>query len=121
MCPALGHLVALVIAPGWDFHWYRKGPDGMWSHKPGQTPVTNVDNSGNPIIDPRTRPIAGSTPTSALSWWSWMAISNSPESWRATADVYSGRPNPSWDLPDAAADQLVAIWDESYLDSQGDA
>ncbi len=53
-CPAYGHLVALVVAPGWDFHWYRKGKDGMWTHKPGGTPVTNVDNSGNAITDPRT-------------------------------------------------------------------
>jgi hypothetical protein len=53
MCPTLGHLVALVIAPGWDFHWYRKGRNGWWSHKPGGTPVTNVDNSGNYIFDPR--------------------------------------------------------------------
>ena len=53
-CPAYGHLVALVIAPGSDFHWYRKGKDGMWTHKPGQTPATNVDNSGNAITDPRT-------------------------------------------------------------------
>jgi len=53
-CPSLGHLVALVIDPGWDFHWYRKGADGAWTHKPGHTPVTNVDNSGNAIVDPRT-------------------------------------------------------------------
>ena len=53
-CPEDGHLVALVIAPGWDFHWYRKGEDGMWTHKPGGTPATNVDNSGHLIPDPRT-------------------------------------------------------------------
>ncbi|KAB2955363.1 MAG: hypothetical protein F9K18_13665 [Thermoanaerobaculia bacterium] len=53
-CPAEGHLVALVIWPNGDFHWYRKGRDGTWSHKPGGTAVTNLDNSGNPITDPRT-------------------------------------------------------------------
>jgi hypothetical protein len=53
-CPEEGHLVALVIAPGFDFHWYRKGENGMWSHKPGGTPATNVDNSGHLIPDPRT-------------------------------------------------------------------
>ncbi len=53
-CPAEGHLVALVIAPGIDFHWYRKGRNGYWSHKPGGTQVTNVDNSGHLITDPRT-------------------------------------------------------------------
>lgn len=53
-CPAEGHLVALVIAPNIDFHWYRKGRNGYWSHKPGGTQVTNVDNSGKLITDPRT-------------------------------------------------------------------
>lgn len=53
-CPKEGHLVALVIAPGWDFHWYRKGRNGYWSHKPGSTAVTNLDNSGVTISDPRT-------------------------------------------------------------------
>jgi len=53
-CPDEGHLVALVIAPGFDFHWFRKGVNRFWSHKPGSTAVTNVDNSGNLIPDPRT-------------------------------------------------------------------
>lgn len=53
-CPDEGHLVALVIWPGWDFHWYRMGRNGYWSHKPGGTPVTNLDNSGVTISDPRT-------------------------------------------------------------------
>jgi len=53
-CPPQGHLVALVIAPNIDFHWFRKGRNRFWSHKPGSTAVTNVDNSGNFIADPRT-------------------------------------------------------------------
>lgn len=53
-CPASGHLVALVIWPGVDFHWYRKGLNTRWSHKPGSTSVTNLDNSGAIIVDPRT-------------------------------------------------------------------
>jgi len=52
--PAEGHLVALVVAPGWDFHWYRKGKNSLWSHKPGSTAVTSLDNSGHAIADPRT-------------------------------------------------------------------
>jgi len=52
-CPKEGHLVALVVAPGWDFHWYRKGRTGYWSHKPGGTQATNRDNSNNLIPDPR--------------------------------------------------------------------
>jgi hypothetical protein len=53
-CPEEGHLVALVIAPNVDFHWYRKGRNGLWTHKPGSTAVTNVDNAGKVIKDPRT-------------------------------------------------------------------
>lgn len=53
-CPAEGHLVALVIWPGNDYHWYRKGRNGLWTHKPGGTAVTNVDNGGATIADPRT-------------------------------------------------------------------
>ena len=53
-CPAEGHLVALVIAPGWDFHWYRKGRNGRWTHKPGGTQATHLDNAGAIITDPRS-------------------------------------------------------------------
>ena len=53
-CPKEGHLVALVVWPGGDFHWFRKNRNGYWSQKMGGTPVTNVDNSGNLIADVRT-------------------------------------------------------------------
>jgi hypothetical protein len=56
-CPKEGHLVALVSAPppGFtDYHWYRKGRNGRWSHKPGGGQATNKDNSGAIITDPRT-------------------------------------------------------------------
>jgi hypothetical protein len=53
-CPLRCWKVALVIAPGDDFHWYRQDADGTWSHKPGGTPATQSDASGNPITDPRT-------------------------------------------------------------------
>jgi hypothetical protein len=48
------YLVALVVAPGYDYHWYRKMKEGYWGHKPGSTPVRNVDNSGHIIYDPAT-------------------------------------------------------------------
>jgi hypothetical protein len=53
-CPAEGHLVALVVAPAFDFHWYRKGRDGLWTHKVGIAPATDRDNSGARISDPET-------------------------------------------------------------------
>ena len=53
-CSECRHQVALVIAPNWDYHWYRKDRDGKWTHKPGSTPASNLDNNGNIITDPRT-------------------------------------------------------------------
>jgi len=52
--PANGHYAALLIWPGTNFHWIRfdSNPAGFWSHKPGGTPVRNVDNNGKPITDP---------------------------------------------------------------------
>jgi hypothetical protein len=52
--PSEGDLVALVVAPQFDFHWYRKARDGLWTHKIGSAPATSFDNSGNLIKDPRT-------------------------------------------------------------------
>jgi hypothetical protein len=46
--------VALVVAPGYDYHWYRLDSNGYWTHKPGGTAATNLDNSGYLITDPRT-------------------------------------------------------------------
>jgi hypothetical protein len=51
--PDDGHLVALVMSPGWDYHWYRQERNGYWSHKIGSGGVTNIDNSGHAIRDPR--------------------------------------------------------------------
>ncbi len=47
-------LIALVVAPEWDYHWYRRDDDGLWSHKPGGTPATNMDSSGEIITSPET-------------------------------------------------------------------
>lgn len=47
-------LVALVIWPGEDYHWYRLHSEGFWGHKPGETPAVNVDNSGAVVLNPET-------------------------------------------------------------------
>jgi hypothetical protein len=52
-CGPLCHKVALVVAPGDDYHWYRLDENGMWSHKPGHTEATNLDHLDRPITDPR--------------------------------------------------------------------
>ena len=35
-----GYKVALVVAPGEDYHWYRQDTDGTWSHKQGIMPIS---------------------------------------------------------------------------------
>jgi len=49
-----GHYAALLIWPDTNFHWIRRDNQTgqYWSHKPGGTPVTNIDNNGNLITDP---------------------------------------------------------------------
>jgi hypothetical protein len=53
-CSGCTHLVALVIAPGRDYHWYRLDRNGHWSHKPGWTEATDRDASDKPITSPET-------------------------------------------------------------------
>jgi hypothetical protein len=48
---------ALLIAKTngmYDYHFARMDSNGFWSHKPGATPVSNVDASGNLITDAKT-------------------------------------------------------------------
>jgi len=47
-------LMALVIDPGWDYHWYRHQRGGFWGHKPGDTAARNVDNNNVVIANPET-------------------------------------------------------------------
>ncbi len=47
-------LMALVIWPGVDYHWYRHQMGGFWGHKPGGTAARNTDNSGVVIANPET-------------------------------------------------------------------
>ncbi|NGZ10876.1 MAG: hypothetical protein CV088_16065 [Nitrospira sp. LK70] len=47
-------LMALVIAPGYDYHWYRSQKEGFWGHKPGGTAARNVDNNGAIVWNPET-------------------------------------------------------------------
>ncbi|MCF6441803.1 hypothetical protein L1077_20410 [Pseudoalteromonas luteoviolacea] len=46
-------LSALVLAPHYDYHWYRRDSNRRWSHKPGSTNATNLDNSNRTIYDPQ--------------------------------------------------------------------
>ncbi|XP_063418861.1 insoluble matrix shell protein 1-like [Mytilus trossulus] len=47
------NLVALVIWPLQDFHWYRLDNNTQFSHKPGQGRVRDGDENSCCIADPR--------------------------------------------------------------------
>jgi hypothetical protein len=49
-----GHIVALLVWPGIDFHFARLEADGTWSNKGGPYPASTTDYSWQPILDPRT-------------------------------------------------------------------
>ena len=51
--PETGHFVALFIWPNRNFHWIRMDANATWSHKPGGSPVRNVDDNNKTITDPR--------------------------------------------------------------------
>jgi hypothetical protein len=57
-CPRGTRKIAVVVDPDEDYHFYRqdkprtKAGPSMWSHKPGGTPVTDLDASGRPIYNP---------------------------------------------------------------------
>lgn len=59
VCNKEVYKVALVMTPttihpdDQDYHWYRLVENGdFWGHKPGETEVTNLDNSRKIIQDP---------------------------------------------------------------------
>ncbi len=45
--------------PSFQMHFARENRDGGWSHKPGPQPVTDKDNDGKPIRDPKTANLGG--------------------------------------------------------------
>lgn len=53
-CPENSYKGALAVNPNVTYHFYRENNDGYWSHKDGGRKATNVDASGNMIIDPYT-------------------------------------------------------------------
>lgn len=51
-CPAHTSKIAIVVDPDEDYHFYRQDSNGYWSHKPGGTPVTNLDADKSVIYNP---------------------------------------------------------------------
>ena len=55
--PAEGKwLIAIAIDPAsGDYHFFKKGSDGFWSHKPGPSSISYEDSTGEKITDPQLR------------------------------------------------------------------
>lgn len=51
-CPHKYFKGTMVVDPDHTFHFYRQDKDGMWSHKPGISPISNIDASNRPIYIP---------------------------------------------------------------------
>jgi hypothetical protein len=110
--------IAMVVAPGYDYHWYRQDSNGLWSHKPGGTPATNLDNSGEIITNPETADRGNYTDfcgyfcscESDIPGISHETIRSAPveqaaaettvkNGLKVTILVYSGRQNPTFVVP----------------------
>jgi hypothetical protein len=51
-CPRNYYKGAMVVDPNHTFHFYRQDKDGLWSHKPGISPISRVDADKKPIYVP---------------------------------------------------------------------
>ncbi|GBF91867.1 hypothetical protein Rsub_04972 [Raphidocelis subcapitata] len=66
--PAEGHYIAMFYRPqsscdfshcGPDFHFARRDSNGRWSHKTGDSPVSDKDADGKAITDPQAAKFNG--------------------------------------------------------------
>lgn len=51
-CPSKYYKGAMVLDPDNTYHFYQMNKDGLWSHKPGISKVSNKDASGKNIYVP---------------------------------------------------------------------
>jgi len=75
-CPANTYKVALFIAPGLGYHWYRQNADGTWSHKLSHNPISNKDSAGNLIWNPidAQKDYRNLSPQAGLHYTEWVAF-----------------------------------------------
>jgi hypothetical protein len=132
-------LVALVVSPGNDYHWYRRNRDGSWSHKPGGTCVTDRDSAGRRITDPRTAERKVYKRNGQLDFeytefcgfmcvaWANLKVIQDEEPGpgpspggdgeyiEASALCYSGIESPSWSIDDPNTIQTILMMIESGI------
>lgn len=51
-CPKGMYKIAMLVDPHKDYHFYRQGNDGLWTHKRGDLKVFTTDAKGQPIVNP---------------------------------------------------------------------
>ena len=51
-CPNKYYKGAMVVDPDNTYHFYRQNNKGTWDHKPGISPISNIDASGKEIYIP---------------------------------------------------------------------
>lgn len=122
-CPDGHHKVVLLVRRGVDYHWYRQDIDGTWSHKPAQDEATNksrIPGDDNDTIDnldevkkdakipwkegPGYDEFCGCFCCPSNPDDVYIAGVSPPEVAPGTVcvclDLFSGRPNPWWQIPD---------------------
>jgi len=51
-CPNKYYKGAMVVDPDNTYHFYRQNNNGTWDHKPGISPISNIDANGKEIYIP---------------------------------------------------------------------
>jgi len=70
--------IAIVVDPNADFHFIRQDSNGYWSHKPGQTNVTNLDSDGRLIFNPELANFCYPKEIDPLHYWKFCGFYNIP-------------------------------------------
>jgi hypothetical protein len=73
-CCEQNRLVAMVVWPGADYHFYRYHSDGFWGHKAGRGAVRNVDNCGDVIGGARNPANCCRGPYTEFCGYSWAPV-----------------------------------------------
>lgn len=68
-CPIGYFRVFLILHPNNDYHWLRQGPDGIWTHKRGASPVGHLDASGKLIFNPQKADFDYSTKNGGTNYY----------------------------------------------------
>ena len=76
--------VALFLAPGYDYHWYREVPNGQWTHKPSINSARYTDFAGNTIFNPTESNLEGEY--NYTTFLGWFEI-NTPDVAVSVADI----------------------------------